>query len=382
MPDTSVNMTRGITSSGRMNLAFIYAEGRLIRYDKTVKGEAATEFFYGGVELERQGHRLSKFEVGNGILDKPWKRFAELFYRWRLLPSRTNGSLLGELYELCPQLNKHDVIVATTTASAFSLATLKLLGVVQPPIVAIHCGIVNYQLTWWRRKVNAIALKHMWTQIFGEGELPGIIDFYHVPESRIEVNQFGVDIDYWTPGDNGGDYVLAVGNDERRDYELLVRVAAKIKEKVIIVTRRRINIDLPTNVEIIKGGWHEEALTDEKLRNLYRNAQVVVIPLIDSPQPSGQSVCLQAMACGKPVVLTRTDGLWSQTMMRGNDNVTFVPPSDEKALHNAIKQLVRNSEQRKKIGNSARKTACIEGNINTFAERLETLCHRVFVVQN
>jgi glycosyltransferase involved in cell wall biosynthesis len=365
-----------------MNIAFVYAKGRVERYDKTLQGCAATEFFYGALELERLGHSITRYELGHGTTTKYWHKIAERLYRWRILPTRTNGTILAELYELCPLLNKHDVVVATTTASAFGLATLKLLGLVRRPIVAIHCGIVNYQLSWWRRKVNSIALKHMWTQLFGEGELTDIVNFYHVPDSRIEVNQFGVDTQFWTPGDNEGDYVLAVGNDERRDYELLVRVAAKIEEKVIILTRRKINADLPSNVEILKGGWHEEALTDEKLRDLYRNARLVVIPLIDSPQPSGQSVCLQAMACGKPVVLTQTEGLWSHTMMRSDENVLFVPPGNEKALLNVIKQLVSNSGQRKKIGRCARKTACVEGNISAFAGRLEALCHRVVAVEN
>lgn len=365
-----------------MNIAFVYAKGRKDRYDKTLQGCAATEFFYGALELEQRGHIISQYELGNGTVTKLWHKIAEQLYRWKMTPTRTNGAILAELYDMCPSLNKHDVIVATTTASAFGLATLKLLGSVQKPIVAIHCGIVNYQLSWWRRKVNTIALKHMWTQLFGEGELAGVVDFYHVPDSRIEVNQFGVDTEFWTPGDNEGDYVLAVGNDERRDYELLIRVAAKIDEKVIIVTRRKINADVPSNVEILKGGWHEEALTDEKLRNLYQNARLVVIPLLNSPQPSGQSVCLQAMACGKPVVLTRTDGLWSHTMMREDENVVFVPPGNEKALLKVIKQLVRNSEKRKKIGKYARKTACSEGNITVFAGRLETLCHRVLMAEN
>lgn len=222
-----------------------------------------------------------------------------------------------------------------------------------------------------------MALRHTWTQIFGEGELSGIVNFYQVPESRVEINQFGVDTKFWTPGDYDGDYVLAVGNDKRRDYELLLRVAANMKEKVIIVTRQKINSDIPSNVEILKGGWHVEGLTDEKLRDLYQNARLVVIPLIESPQPSGQSVCLQAMACGKPVVLTKTTGLWSHEMMRGDENVLFVPPGNEKAMLTAIQQLLRNSKERKKVGTSARETACAEGNIINFTARLEALCYRV-----
>jgi len=365
-----------------MNIAFIYAKGRKDRYADTVNGHAATEFFYGALELEQSGHTITQYELGHGGITKLWQKVAEQLYRWRLTPTRTNGVILAELYEMCPSLNKQDVIVATTTAAAFGLATLRLFGLVERPIVAIHCGIVNFQLVQPRRKLNAFALKNMWTQLFGEGELVGVQKFYDVPDSRIEVNQFGVDTEFWRPDDSEGDYILAVGNDERRDYELLVQAAGKLNEKFIIVTRRQIANDIPSNVEIIKGGWHEQAITDEGLRQLYQRASVVVIPLKNSPQPSGQSVCLQAMACGKPVILTRTNGLWSHEMMRDGENVIFVPPGDQKALLDAVKQLVRDNGQRNKIGNCARETACFEGNITAFAERLEALCHQVLVVES
>ena len=109
---------------------------------------------------------------------------------------------------------------------------------------------------------------------------------------------------------------------------------------------------------------------------------MVVIPLKNSPQPSGQSVCLQAMACGKVVILTRTDGLWSNETMRDSENVKFVPPGDKKALMDAIKQLVRDSWQRNKVGNSARETACLEGKITAFAGRLEAFCHQALVLES
>jgi len=365
-----------------MNIAFIYAKGRKDRYADTVNGHAATEFFYGALELEQSGHIITQYELGHGGITKLWQKVAEQLYRWRITPTRTNGTILAELHEMCPSLNKQDVIVATTTAAAFGLATLKLFGIVNRPIVAIHCGIVNFQLARPRRKLNAIALKNMWTQLFGEGELAGVQKFYDVPDSRIEVNQFGVDTGFWQPADNHENYILSVGNDERRDYDLLVQAARGVERDFKIVTRRKIKGDIPPNVEIIKGGWHEQALTDEGLRQLYQRASVVVIPLKNSPQPSGQSVCLQAMACGKAVILTRTDGLWSHEMMRDGENVIFVPPGDQKALLAAIKHLNRNGGQRNKIGNCARETACFEGTITAFAERLEAFCHQVLVVEN
>jgi len=365
-----------------MNIAFIYAKGRKARYDDTVNGLAATEFFYGALELEKAGHTITQFELGQSGMTKFWHKVAEQLYRWRLTPTRTNGSTLADLHKMCSSLNKQDVIVATTTAAAFGLAVLKFFGFVKRPIVAIHCGIVNYQLAQPRRKLNAFALKIMWTQLFGEGELSDVKKFYDVPVSRIEVNQFGVDTGFWQPADGDENYILSVGNDERRDYDLLIRAAGEVKRDFKILTRREIKGEIPPNVEIIKGGWHEQAVTDKDLRQLYQRASIVVIPLINSPQPSGQSVCLQAMACGKTVILTRTDGLWSHEMMRDGENVIFVPPGDQSALLDAIKQFVRNNGQLNKIGDCARETACAEGNITTFAERLETFCHQALMAES
>ena len=365
-----------------MNIAFIYAKGRADRYAETVKGRAASEFFYGALELDNSGHKITYYELGHGEITKFWQKIADRLYRWRMLPTRTNGETLAELHGMCSSLNEQDVIVATTTAAAFGLATLKLFGFVQRPIVAIHCGIVNYQLSWVRRKLNSIALRHMWTQLFGVGELQAVKKFYQVPDSRIEVNQFGVDTGFWTPGDAEQDYILAVGNDERRDYELLVQAAREINKKIKIVTRREIKSSLPSNVEIIRGGWHEQALTDEGLRDLYQKASMVVIPLKNSPQPSGQSVCLQAMACGKAVVLTLTDGLWSKETMRDGVNVKFVPPGDVDALVLVINQLCSSGRERHQISSCARDKVTIEGNIGAFAERLGALCQHAKNVES
>jgi glycosyltransferase involved in cell wall biosynthesis len=362
-----------------MKIAFIYAKGREQRYAFTVKGHAASEFFYGALELERSGHLIARYELGHGDCSetKLWHKIAEQLYRWRMTPTRTNSVILAELYEICPELNKNDIIVATTTAAAFGLAVLKFFGLVKCPVVAIHCGIVNFQLAWPRRKLNAYALKNSWTQLFGEGELADVKKFYNIPDSRIEVNQFGVDTEFWKPASSDEGYILSVGNDERRDYELLIQVAREVNLNFKIVTRRTIEGDIPPNVEIIKGGWHEQSVTDEDLRSLYQKASIVVIPLKNSPQPSGQSVCLQAMACSKPVILTRTNGLWSDEMMRDNVNVKFVPPENAAALISAINHLSRNHKERDSIGLCARETVIREGNIEAFAERLSALCLRV-----
>ena len=61
-----------------MNIAFVYAQGRIDRYDKTLQGGAATEFFYGAVEMEMRGQDVSLYELGKGSEKKYWYKSAEL----------------------------------------------------------------------------------------------------------------------------------------------------------------------------------------------------------------------------------------------------------------------------------------------------------------
>ena len=47
-----------------MDIAFVYAGGRVAYRESTISGSAATEFFYGAVQLEHRGHNVRMHEVG------------------------------------------------------------------------------------------------------------------------------------------------------------------------------------------------------------------------------------------------------------------------------------------------------------------------------
>jgi len=365
-----------------MKLAFVYITGRLARLADTEASLSAREFFYGALEIKERGHKVAFYEVNDGINAAPAGWIVETLYRFHLMPSKTNSSLLNQLWKLLPVLNRTDVVVATTSGIAYGLGVLKAIGQLRVPIVAIHCGIVNYKLKRRRQLLNGMLLRRMWTQLYGEGELDLARNMFRVPADRIEVNQFGVDTKFWRPSHNvSGDYILAVGNDAHRDYALLLDVASQTDFRYILVTRHNLN-PLPSNVEVLYGDWHAMAISDEKLRGLYQKAKLVVVPLHDTDQPSGQSVCLQAMACGKAVVLTRIRGLWSHAMMSAGENVVMVAPGNEPELHNAIYRLAMDDVERSRIGRNARETVCREADISRFSRRLEKLCERVLATSN
>lgn len=360
-----------------MKLAFVYVKGRLARLRDVERFKCAREFFYGALELKDKGHEVSLFEVYDKptAIHGPW--IIQSLYRLHLTPSKTNAFLYQQLSDIAGVLNRFDVIVATTSGIAYALALLKTLRRLQPQIIAIHCGIANYPLKLRRRILNGFMLRKVWTQLFGKGELIPAKQMFMIPDNKIEVNQFGVDTVFWHPAKvDTQDFILSVGNDSRRDYELLIDIAEELDYQFVLITKQHLE-KLPPNVRVLKGDWHAETISDEQLRHLYQTSKIVVVPLQETIQPSGQSVCLQAMACGKPVVLTKTKGLWSKTMMRNKDNIIMVKPNDTGELRNAMMRLINSNEECDRIGRKARETVCKEADITLFASRIERLCRKV-----
>ena len=97
-------------------------------------------------------------------------------------------------------------------------------------------------------------------------------------------------------------------------------------------------------------------MSDDDIRRLYNRARAVIVPLKDVHQPSGYSVTLQAMSCGRPVVLTKTRGLWAPEHFIDGDNCLLVPPGDATALGAAISRLRSDAALAARIGSAARET--------------------------
>jgi glycosyltransferase involved in cell wall biosynthesis len=365
-----------------MRIVFIYTQGRLSRLKEIREGKAASEFFYGAIELQQRGHQVEHYEIDPKPRSYLKQKIIDLLFKGHLLPSRINGSLMIQVHDICREVRQADVIVATTTGISLAAATLKTLGLVKPPIVAIFLGLINYRHSWLRKRVNGLVLRRIRTQLYGESEWADMQNLFRIPPDKISVNQYGVDLNFWKPGvDREGQYILSVGNDLRRDYDLLLAVAARIDYPFKILTARNINDPIPAHVTVIPGTWPFEQSMDEKLLALYQNSICVVLPLKEGIQPSGQSVALQAMACGKPVILTHTKGLWSEAMMRHGENVFLVPVGDPEAMVEAIEKLLTDPEERRRIGTNGVRTVCQEGDINHFTDRLECECHRVIAAE-
>lgn len=278
--------------------------------------------------------------------------------------------------DLLPQLREADVVVATTTGTAVALAVWRRAGRLRTPLVGIVAGLLNRPWGRARRRTTLPLLRSMHAMLYGPGEAPGLLELDPLLAGRVHVNPFGVDTRFWAPGkaDGTGHGVVAIGNDGHRDWGTLVRAAPSIEAQIRILTMQPRPHDLPENVSWEPADWRRRVLADADVRALFRSAAVVVVPVQDVPQPSGQSVTLQASACGRPVVLSQTRGLWDPNGLRDGENVLLVQPGDSEALGGAVSRALTDPALADRLGRDARVMIEATATIELYAERLLAVC--------
>ncbi len=357
-----------------MKIAFVHFPGRLSRLASARAGTAPTEFLFGAIELERAGHEVEHYEVDpDAPVSRVTRRLVDANAGRGHLPPHIGGAVLAGTRGLLPALRGADVVVATTTATAMALAAWSRAGRLNRPLVGIVSGLLNRPWRRTRRLTTLPLLRRMHAVLYGPGELDGLGSLGL--DDRVHVVPFGVDAGFWRPGDvpqpRG---VVAIGNDGHRDWETLVAAAPSIPAPIRILTRHSPPATLPPNVTWERADWYTQVLSDEEVRDLYRQAAVVVVPTKDVPQPSGQSVTLQAMACARPVVLSRTRGLWAPETLRDGENIVLAPPGDPRALAHSARLLLDHQARASAIGRSARETVLHDASVDAYAERLLGVC--------
>ncbi len=358
-----------------MIISFVFNKGRHDRLRHALSGCAPTEFFLSAIELANRGYDVRQYEVDLESAPRLPGGMVNKLLRYGLLPEKLDGGALEQTYKILPELQGADCVICTTSGIGFALGLWKKIGLLRSRLVTIHCGILNNADGFWRNILTDWLLKSMQTILYGNAERVPLEKRFPGIRGRVHVCQFGVDTNFWHPGGNVESYILAVGNDGRRDFDTLVRAAQCINREILIITRLHLGAKLPGNVKHIRGSWHRPAVTDEELRRLYQNAFCLVVPLKESFQPSGQSVTLQAMACGCPVVLTKTTGLWSSSIMRDGYNVLLMHVGDHVQLANIVNMLSNDQGLRNSLSIAGRETVVRHANIGLFVNCIESFCY-------
>lgn len=213
----------------------------------------------------------------------------------------------------------------------------------------------------------------------GKGEFNKALEIHPSLKDKFIYFPFSVDTDFWVKDTNldlnKNNKVIFVGNDGNRDWELLLGIAKNMPDiQFIFVSKipELQSINLP-NVELYTGSWGDNNILDEDIRNLYSQSRLSIIPLRESTQPSGQSVALQSMSCGIPVVISSTSGFWDNDSFTNKENIIFQYENTLDGWIETIQSFYNNKIQLEKISSNASSIISKKFNLKVFNEQLNNV---------
>lgn len=345
-----------------MHIKYIFKSGRKIRLASASK--YPKEFFYGYFHLIKKGYNVDLIEESDLGINKKKDfifRIIDKFFAILIgIPIKPFFNLLKK--KNLDSLNSSDILVVSTRTLGLTLGLLKNIGILKKPVLFFVMGLIPYKKNYFRNKLYKFILKDVNLVCISRNEKKYLeINFKY---DKLSYIPFGVDNQFWQSNKNNElneKYVLAIGNDYARDWQTLIDSWDLNFPNLKLVT----NLPITTskkNIKIVKGNWEEKVLSDLDIKKLYNNCFYVVIPLKDTIQPSGQSCCLQAMSCGKPVIMSDIKGLWDENLLVNGKNILLVKPNSVNALKSAIKEINHNKSLYNQLKSSSKKL--IENHFN------------------
>jgi glycosyltransferase involved in cell wall biosynthesis len=226
-----------------------------------------------------------------------------------------------------------------------------------------------------------------------------------VPPERLEFVPYQVDTDFWRPQAVPEERLICSAGLEFRDYPVLMQAVNGLDARLVIGaashwSRRKTQPttdEQPPNVEVDSFDYHH-------LRDLYARAMLVVVPLEEVDFQAGITTILEAMAMGKPVVVTATSGqtdviLDRRSVVRGTGpqppsllrrlaelegvrvepNGLYVPPGDPAALRRAITYLLDHPDERARLGMAGRRLVEQLMTVDHFTRRMANLVEQACI---
>lgn len=183
-----------------------------------------------------------------------------------------------------------------------------------------------------------------------------ISDEWSVPKSRVHYVPLGIDTDFYAqqplPDPDAPPVVVSAGEDPFRDHELLIAAVEMTRRRH--GTRLELATALPVDLPTEWGTLYRERMNG-RMRDLYRRSTVVAVALKPTITGSGLTVVLEAMASGRPVVVTDNPGV-SEYVKHGHTGL-LVPAGDPVAFAKAIESLLDDPDQAREMGAHAARVA-------------------------
>ncbi|MEO0122436.1 MAG: glycosyltransferase family 4 protein [candidate division WOR-3 bacterium] len=190
------------------------------------------------------------------------------------------------------------------------------------------------------------------------GELKGIV------KKEIPIIPFSITVESSSVAVSDENFILFVGRHvERKGVHILIEafklIHKEIPHNLIIVgdgperkNWEKMSLDYGLSDRIKFTGW----VSKEELHNYYRTCSFFVLPAIYDKHGDTEGlgvVMIEAMGYSKPVIASNVGGI-TDVVIHGHNGI-LVKDNDPNELAKAIKELARNKELCRKLGENAKK---------------------------
>lgn len=314
-------------------ITYIYYQGR---EEKINDKKYSNEFFYGYKEAQKHFKKINLVEVPKESPKSFLINIDKVFFKLTRIQFNLSKYLNKKIIFT---VKNSDVLILTNFGMALSL--IPLISVFnlrkKKKIYAINSGLFNFHnANIIQNKLRYIYLKFFFKAITAfvftsKQEYLYAKENYQEFQKNFVLKQYCCDFNFWDDQNSNNKLnkkydLLFIGNDSGRDFELLIDLAKQLVDYrfCIVSKNQKLNVlnSLP-NVDLISGNWSNSEFTDQDIKILYLKSKITILPIRDTLVASGQSVTLQSMASGTPVLISNTKGFWDKDLFRDNIEIFF-----------------------------------------------------------
>jgi glycosyltransferase involved in cell wall biosynthesis len=361
------------------NITYVFGVGR-----KNIinNHNYSDEFFYGYQYFQNDYESVNFIEFVP-YLNKKYIFFEKVLSRLTNLPFYFSNIMSSHNYKI---LKKTDYIVFTNERMLIScILYLILLKKRKIKSVVMIMGLFSKKTNnRFKNLLQKFFLSFVLTKVnevifLGIGEYNAAKEQYPKYEKKFHHIPFMLNNDFWINKKDvqieSRDNILFIGNDGKRDYHKVIQIAKALPEyNFIFVSKIILDEDIISdNVQLINGYWNENVLDDLDMQKIYDKCRITILPLIQSEQPSGQSVTLQSLSRGVPVMISRTNGFWDNSKFINDQNIIFVDNNSLEGWTSGIKDLYQNIEKLDLLSTSGIKLMDESDSSEVFYRRLKNL---------
>ena len=369
----------------KKNLTFVFVSGRKEHYEKNLI--EAREHYYTLPLYDEHENNINVIEFQENssalnnllyLIDRIMNKLLSLPFYMHKLSNKKNYRIL----------KKSDHIFLITESTGFSaLPMLKALKIFSSSKAKVHMfvmGLYSKKLKYNKLRflhnliINLLVLFLDNLFFLGKGELDNAKKITK-KHKKLHFVPFSIDEEFWVSNNKieikDKEKIIFVGNDGNRNVDLLIQIAKELSSYEFIFvsnleTVKKVNLD---NVTVLGDGWGREGLKDVELKQLYLDSKITILPLKESFQPSGQSVALQSMSLGIPVLISETEGFWDKEQFKDNKDIFFVKDNSIDGWVKRIKEVYEDEDLLEKVSNNSRDIVKNILNLNEFHRTVKNI---------